>query len=59
MMTYHCKHGVNTNKINCLLCEPNKKNYCSCNNAGSCPLCKEFKPLCANIMKVCNQILSK
>lgn len=52
-----CCHGVNTNKLNCLICNPSKKNVCKCNNNGTCELCKEFKPLTKNINECLVNIL--
>lgn len=51
LTTRCCKHGVEVNKLNCLLCFPESRNYCKCNNIGCCELCKIFKPLTTEINK--------
>ncbi len=53
-----CKHGYNTTVLTCLTCNPNgPKNKCTCNNTGTCALCKVFKPICEEINDCCDKIL--
>jgi hypothetical protein len=52
------KHGV-SDKLNCLICNPNgPPNKCICNNNGTCQLCQFYKPLCNDINRLCQKILS-
>jgi hypothetical protein len=48
-MDKKCRHGIIVNKLKCILCDKNAKNYCKCNNNGTCELCKVFKPICKDI----------
>jgi hypothetical protein len=48
-MNYKCCHGIVLNKLNCLICNPEKRNVCKCNNQKTCELCKVFTPLKKNI----------
>lgn len=59
LTTTCCKHGIELNKLNCLLCYPDATNYCKCNNEGYCELCKIYKPLTSNINKCLIEICKK
>lgn len=54
-----CKHGVYIHRLNCLICNPEKTNKCTCDNQGYCELCKEFKPICKKINDLCEEMMNK
>lgn len=55
-MGHKCCHGVELQKLNCLICDPKKRNMCKCDNSGTCELCKVFKPMKENIDKCLTKI---